>query len=123
MRFARLSLARLGTFFIFWPMAESSLYSNIARPLSFGICLPFMLVGLVLSLREWRRWLLLYLFIAPYTLLHAISWVQIRYRMPVDAALIPFAALGAVTVFGWVKELASRDSIPVTSPTGDSPRG
>ena len=101
-RFLRLSLSRLGTWLIFWPMAESSLYSNIARPLSFGICLPFMLGGLVLSLREWRRWLLLYLFILPYTFLHVISWVQIRYRMPVDVALVPFAALAAVTLVSWV---------------------
>lgn len=101
-RFLRLSLSRLGTWLIFWPMAESSLYSNIARPLSFGICLPFMLGGLVLSLRQWRRWLLLYLFILPYTFLHVISWVQIRYRMPVDVALVPFAALAAVTLVSWV---------------------
>lgn len=40
--------------------------------------------------------LLLILFIAAYTLVHVISWVQIRYRMPVDVALAPFAALAVV---------------------------
>jgi 4-amino-4-deoxy-L-arabinose transferase-like glycosyltransferase len=98
-RFLLLSLDRLRIFFIFYPMQESSPFSNVARTVSFGLCLPFMVLGLVLSLREWRRWLLLYGFIAAYTLLHVISWVQIRYRMPVDAALVPFAALAAAV--GW----------------------
>jgi 4-amino-4-deoxy-L-arabinose transferase-like glycosyltransferase len=106
-RFLRLSLSRAGIFLIFWPMKESSVFSNVARPLSFGLCLPFMIAGLVLSLREWRRWLLLYLFIAAYTFLHLISWVQIRYRMPVDVALAPFAALAGVAVVRWLRCIGS----------------
>ncbi len=57
-----------------------------------------MLAGLLLSLREPRRWLLLYLFIAAYTFIHAISWAGIRYRLPVDVALVPFAALAVVAL-------------------------
>lgn len=101
-RFVGLSLDRIPKFFKFWPAAESSLLSNLSRTLSFGLFLPFMLAGLVLSLREWRRWLLLYLFIVGYTGMHVISWVMIRYRMPVDAALIPFAALAMVILAEWL---------------------
>jgi 4-amino-4-deoxy-L-arabinose transferase-like glycosyltransferase len=97
-RFAGLSLDRLGTWFIFYPMRESSRFSNVARTASFGLCLPFMVAGLALSLREWRRWLLVYGFIVVYTLIHVVTWVQIRYRMPVDAALVPFAALAVVAL-------------------------
>jgi 4-amino-4-deoxy-L-arabinose transferase-like glycosyltransferase len=97
-RFVQLSLSRAGFWVMFWPSRQSSLFSNVARTASFGVCLPFMLGGLLLSLRAWRRWTLLYLFIAFYTLIHLISWVQIRYRMPVDVALIPFAALAVVGV-------------------------
>jgi hypothetical protein len=97
-RFLLLSLDRLRIFFIFYPMAESSTFSNVARTVSFGLFLPFMVVGLVVSLREWRRWVLLYGFIVAYTFLHVISWVQIRYRMPVDVALVPFAALAVVAL-------------------------
>lgn len=97
-RFALLSLDRLRIWFIFYPMRESSAFSNVARTVSFGVCLPFMLAGLALSLREWRRWLLLYLFIAAYTFIHIVTWVQIRYRMPVDVALVPFAASAVVTL-------------------------
>ncbi len=109
-RFVLLSLDRLRIWFIFYPMRESSAFSNVARTASFGICLPFMLAGLLLSLREWRRWLLLYLFIAAYTFIHVISWVQIRYRMPVDVALVPFAALSIIALFQWL-----RAHIPVRS--------
>jgi hypothetical protein len=59
-----------------------------------------MVAGLVLSLREWHRWMLLYLFIVAYTFVHIISWVQIRYRMPVDVTLVPFAALVLVALVG-----------------------
>jgi 4-amino-4-deoxy-L-arabinose transferase-like glycosyltransferase len=95
-RFVGLSLSRLGTWVTFWPMASSPPLSNVARTLSFGICVPFMLAGLALSFRQASRWLLLYGFILAYTFIHVISWVQIRYRMPVDLLLVPFAALAAV---------------------------
>lgn len=102
-RYLRLSLDRLRIFFIFYPMRESSTFSSVARTASFGVCLPFMVAGLVLSRREWRRWVLLYGFIVAYTFLHVVSWVQIRYRMPVDAALVPFAALAVVALAEWVR--------------------
>jgi hypothetical protein len=112
-RFVRLSLSRAGVLFLFWPSRFSPPVSNVSRTLSFGICLPFMVAGLVLSAREWRRWLLLYLFIGAYALIHIVSWAQIRYRMPIDLALIPFAALAAVALVGWVRrrrqEAPSRD--------------
>lgn len=92
-RFLLLSLDRTAEFFRFWPAPESSLFNNLARTASFTICLPFMIAGLFVSLREWRRWSLLYLLIICYTLIHVISWAGIRYRMPVDLALVPFAAL------------------------------
>lgn len=35
--------------------------------------------------------------------IHVISWVQIRYRMPVDVALVPFAALALVTLAAYLR--------------------
>jgi hypothetical protein len=63
-RFVQLSASRAATLFMFWPSRQSPLVSNIARTLSFAICLPFMIAGLVISMREWKRWLLFYLFVA-----------------------------------------------------------
>ncbi len=95
-RYALLSLSRFKTYFEFWPSSESGLLSNFARVLSFGIALPFMLYGLNLARRRWRTWLLLYLFAIVYSLIHLLSWALIRYRLPVDAVLIIFAAYGLV---------------------------
>jgi 4-amino-4-deoxy-L-arabinose transferase-like glycosyltransferase len=107
-RFLRLSLSRAAVLFWVWPSRWSPLISDLARALSFGICLPFMVAGLVLSAREWRRWLLLYLFIAAYVLIHVVSWAQIRYRLPVDVALIPFAAMTVVAIGRWMDRRKQR---------------
>ncbi len=104
-RYILLSISRINEYFKFWPSADSGTISNLARIGSFGIYLPFMLIGLWLSIRRcWRSdhpqqradLILLYLFMFVYTAIHLLSWALIRYRLPVDAILIPFAALGLV---------------------------
>lgn len=114
-RYAKLSISRIPAYFIFWPSADSELVSNISRVASFGLFLPFMVVGLVISLRNWwrsgrDRWrdpvLLLYLFMGLYTLIHLLSWALVRYRLPVDAVWLLFTPL----VFGGKLQVASRKS-------------
>ena len=92
-RFLLLSLSRVKFFFTFWPTADSSLVSNIARVLSFGITLPFMLAGIILSARKWRELLPLYLFLVIHYAVYLSSWVMIRYRVPADTVLLIFAAV------------------------------
>jgi len=107
-RYLALSLSRARPFFEFWPTPDTTMLHNVGRTGSFGLFLPFMLYGLYLSVRRQpsaiaspngpsgRRTLdlgLLYLFIAFYTLLHVLTWAMVRYRLPVDAVLLPFAAL------------------------------
>jgi hypothetical protein len=79
--------------FKFWFEDGATLESNLLRFLSFGLLLPFFVAGLLLSLRDWRRCMLIYLFVAVFNLLHILTWAGIRYRLPVDAVLMPFAAL------------------------------
>jgi hypothetical protein len=102
-RFVMLSLSRTREFVKFWPSSGSGFISNVARVGSFGLSLPFMLCGLWVSLGLMRQpdqhvkrpeVLLLYLFIIIYTGIHLSSWALIRYRLPVDAILLLFAALG-----------------------------
>ena len=113
-RYLLLSLSRIPVYFQFWPTRDSTLLSNASRVLSFGIFLPFMIYGLILVLRDLRRngslrpeldavkrsdlrpvyVALFLLFIASYTLVHLASWANVRYRLPVDAFLILFAAYG-----------------------------
>ena len=104
-RYLLLSLSRTETYFMFWPSSESSTLSNIVRVLSFGVALPFMIYGLLLSIRHWRKWLLFYLFVAIYSAIHLLSWALIRYRLPVDAVLLVFASYGVVDL---VRRLVTR---------------
>ncbi|MBC8262801.1 MAG: hypothetical protein H8E47_01570 [Anaerolineales bacterium] len=93
-RYLLLSFSRVKDYFMFWPSAESTPLYNVGRVISFGLFLPFMIYGLWCSRRDWRRYGLLYGFIAFYSLLHIFTWAMHRYRLPVDGVLMLFAALG-----------------------------
>jgi 4-amino-4-deoxy-L-arabinose transferase-like glycosyltransferase len=106
-RYILLSLSRIPAYFVFWPSAGSGIISNISRVASFGILLPFMLYGLFLTGKrsiEGNGNPVISFFISPsgllvlfaliYTMIHLLTWALIRYRLPVDAVLLPFAALG-----------------------------
>lgn len=114
LRYLQLSWSRIPEYVKFWPSPDSGLISNVSRVASFGLLLPFMLYGLWLAARRLRapdhpaqraQIVLLYLFMVVYTLLHLLTWTLIRYRLPVDAILLIFAALALV---GLAKRLAGR---------------
>ncbi|MCP5095999.1 MAG: glycosyltransferase family 39 protein [Chloroflexi bacterium] len=99
-RYIQLSLSRIAPYFMFWPSAESSPVSNVSRVASFGLFLPFMLYGLVLSVGiKYSSWMarltapftLFYLFMLVYAGMHILTWTLIRYRVPIDAIFILFA--------------------------------
>jgi 4-amino-4-deoxy-L-arabinose transferase-like glycosyltransferase len=104
-RYALLSVSRVKDYFRFWPSPESSATSNLGRTFSFGLYLPLIVYGSVLAAMRYRSahasgtWagiVLLYSFAAVYSLMHLLSWALIRYRLPVDAVLLPFAGLAVV---------------------------
>jgi 4-amino-4-deoxy-L-arabinose transferase-like glycosyltransferase len=105
-RFVLLSLSRIPPYFMFWYSPESSTLSNISRIGSFGIFLPFMLYGLFLGIKKTSSFRnlvtspqgLLILFALFYSGIHILIWTLIRYRLPVDAVLIPFAGLALFDV-------------------------
>lgn len=102
LRYFFLSLSRIPIYFMFWPSPQSSILSNISRIGSFGLFLPFMIYGLVITtikknaekLNLYSPIFLLLLFILVYSLIHIFTWTLIRYRLPVDAVLVLFAAVG-----------------------------
>jgi hypothetical protein len=105
-RYLLLSLSRTVDYFEFWPSAESGLVSNIARVFSFGILWPFMAFGFFYHLgRAFTTNLqILYLFVVFYTVIHLLTWTLIRYRLPIDAVLMPFAAFSILFLLekiGW----------------------
>lgn len=103
-RYLRLSLSRTKDYFKFWYSPESGMLSNISRIFSFGIMLPFMTIGLIRTFwnTDKTRFILLYLFMGVYTGIHLLSWALIRYRLPVDAILIIFAAPVLMTFLQWI---------------------
>jgi hypothetical protein len=106
-RYLLLSLSRVRDYFEFWPTSDTTLLYNVGRVVSFTLFLPFMLYGLFLALRrngpyrtgaDWVRFstqplTLLLSFMVFYPLLHIFTWAMPRYRLPVDAIALSFAAL------------------------------
>jgi 4-amino-4-deoxy-L-arabinose transferase-like glycosyltransferase len=107
-RYILLSLSRIPPYFMFWYSPDSSTLSNISRIGSFGVFLPFMLYGLFLGIKRSSSFMnllvspqgLLILFALVYSGVHILTWTLIRYRLPVDAVLIPFAGLALSDVAG-----------------------
>lgn len=107
-RYIRLSASRALSFIVFWPTHDTPLVNNVGRLVSFTVCLPFMVYGSLLALMEARRasqtaldllrWpaVLLLGFVCFYALLHILTWAMPRYRVPVDAVMMPFAAIAVL---------------------------
>jgi hypothetical protein len=113
-RYLLLSLSRARAYFEFWPTPDTTLLHNLGRTGSFGLLLPFVLYGLFLALRDplfrVRNGLLL-LFALVYIPLHLLTWAMVRYRLPVDAAMMPLAAWALV-------DLVARVWVPVSRRVG-----
>jgi 4-amino-4-deoxy-L-arabinose transferase-like glycosyltransferase len=102
-RYLRLNLDKTLEYFRFWPTSESSRISNLNRVLSFGLYLPFMLMGLYLSFSRWPNFVPLYLFMVIHTGIHLLTWPSPRYRLPVDAVLMIFAGLALIELAKQIK--------------------
>jgi hypothetical protein len=120
-RYLLLSLSRIPEYFKFWPDPDSGTISNLARVGSFALLLPFMAYGFVRPLLRSGRStgqslfrvpaapvLLLYLFVVSYAAIHILSWAQVRYRLPVEANLVIFAASAVAALFEWASGRAAR---------------
>lgn len=123
-RYILLSLSRIPPYFVFWYSSTSSMLSNISRIASFGVMLPFMIYGLVSSIKKngtkkGNRFLnllfshqgLLIIFAIVYSAVHILTWTLVRYRLPVDAVLIPFAGLAIVEIAQKILPSSTNDSI------------
>jgi hypothetical protein len=115
-RYLLLSLSRARAYFEFWPSPDTSLINNLGRVGSFGLFLPFMLYGLFVALRKradfWKTPLsivgtplaFILLFAVFYSGMHIFTWAMPRYRLPVDAVMLPFAALAVVDLLARVRD-------------------
>lgn len=117
-RYLQLSASRLLDYFEFWP-TNTTLLHNAGRLLSFTLLVPSFIVGIVLATRQarstgehWREQFaqpvnLLLLFIVAYSTLHIFTWAMPRYRLPVDAVAMPFAALALTEAWKRLQRLLS----------------
>jgi hypothetical protein len=115
-RYALLSISRIADYFMFWPAAQTSMINNIGRMLSFALFLPVMIYGLWISSHQWRRYWFLYAFMLFYTVMHLLTWSMIRYRLPVDALLLLFAALGLVNLGQHLRLIRAERRLPQNAP-------
>jgi hypothetical protein len=116
-RYLLLSASRIPDYFEFWPTADTSLLNNVGRVGSIGVFLPFMLAGIWLALRwagpkaqgGWKVFsttpiALLLLFMIVYSTMHIFTWAMPRYRLPVDALALSFAALALNALYRWLRQ-------------------
>ncbi|HSJ89930.1 MAG TPA: glycosyltransferase family 39 protein [Anaerolineales bacterium] len=115
-RYLRLTLDKTLEYFKFWPSSESGPTSNLVRVLSYGLYLPFMLLGLYLSFARWRSFTVLYLFIVIHTGIHLLTWPAPRYRLPVDALSMVFAGLALLELARQLKTW--RHKLPLINKLG-----
>jgi len=64
--------------------------------LSYGIILPFAILGLALSFKQYKKSLILYIAIFSFTLVYTLIWSVIRYRLPIEPYIIIFSTLGII---------------------------
>jgi len=101
-RYVLLSLSRVRAFFEFWPTPDTSLLHNLGRVGSFGLVLPLMIYGLVLAGRDGEvlgRVGLILVFAAVYSVMHILTWAMVRYRLPVDAVMMPIVGWALVDLY------------------------
>jgi hypothetical protein len=77
----------------------------------------FGLIGLIISLRRWRRWLLLVVPAVYYSAVHSVTVGSIRYREPAMPFIMIFAGFAAAMLLDRV--FGSKAKLP---DAGDSTR-
>ena len=94
-------------------------WTTYYRPVYIALVI-LLLVGLVVSARDWRRYSLLYLLFIFYTVIHVAYNVQTRYRWEIEPFFLIFAALGMVAVYDWIFAGRHRSGIKtIASPSAD----
>lgn len=138
-RYVRLSWSRVAVYFEIWPTPGSPLLYNVGQVASAGVALPLIAIGLVLAVRRYgplrsrRMWVdlataplaLILLFAVFYSLLHILTWAMARYRLPIDAVLLPFAALALNDLIVWLYRRLAREGsrLPISGKAAGTARG
>jgi len=90
-KFSRLAWLRLLHFWRLYPMMAYK-WQKYAAMATSGVYIPLCFLGILLSIREFKKTSLLLALLASYTAIHLFFFSMIRYRVPVDPYIIIFAA-------------------------------
>jgi 4-amino-4-deoxy-L-arabinose transferase-like glycosyltransferase len=98
-------------FLKFWRIMPNPYnYGLMVRMISAVFFLPLLLlsiIGLLYSLKEPRRFYVLYSMLIYFPIQHSILFCQTRYRVPLHAVLAIFAAYGVNSILQKIKEMLS----------------
>ncbi|MCJ7457645.1 MAG: tetratricopeptide repeat protein [candidate division Zixibacteria bacterium] len=80
-------------------------YSALIRilPVGFWIIGPLSLVGILLSLKSWRKYFLVLIFVLSYSFSVLLFFVNSRFRLPVLPFLIVLSSFALIQLFGYLK--------------------
>ena len=70
----------------------------------YGLLLPLALLGLAFSVRDWRKYLLVYLLLSSYVVTLMLFFVCARFRQPLIPLLIIMAVFGVVQLIKFFKK-------------------
>jgi hypothetical protein len=99
--------------------AEMSALFQLGGLVPYGLLLPFILLGFVMSAPDRRLWVI-YLYIIFTTLLTFVFWGDSRLRAPIQPYLYMFGVLGVIYVARAARE---RSRSPLASSTAHAPAG
>ena len=89
-------------------LLEGDPRSRWVHVISYGSLLPFMILGLVLSLRQWRRSMILYLAVASYGVTVLVYYGTPRFTVIVVPYLLIFAGSALIAAFDVLKRWGVR---------------
>ena len=101
-RTARFMVAKAGLLFKLTPSNEINRRYALVSLLSYGVLVPFMVIGAILSLRHWPLTWPLLLWAAMGSASGILVFAGIRLRMRIEPILLLFAAVGIVELVPWL---------------------
>ena len=101
-RTARFMVAKAGLLFKLTPSNEINRRYALVSLLSYGVLVPFMVIGAVLSLRRWPLTWPLLLWVVMGSASGILVFAGIRLRMRIEPILLLFAAVGVVELVQWL---------------------
>ncbi len=101
-RTVRFMVAKAGLLFKLTPSNEINRRYALVSLLSYGVLIPFMVIGALLSLRRWPQTWPLLLWVVMGSASGILVFAGIRLRMRIEPILLLFAAAGVVELVQWL---------------------